>query len=482
MIIRLAIRNLLLNGRRSMLMGLLIFVGVLAALFGNALFASAGSGLKKTFIECFTGDLYIAPPSDALVSLFGPDTPIIGSYAPIPVLPFHDRIRDLIGRLDGIASTASQISGYALLEVGASRNPVMLFGVSGEEYFRMFPSITITEGVGISSEPGAMLSGKMAADLERSVGHPVNVGDVVRLSTFEDRGFTIRQVPIVGFFTYPVDNTALDRIAYVDAATLRALNGMVRGDAPASSLPEGATDYLSGNLDDLFDAPGITGQSGEGISVLDVERSLSEPPAAGEVVPYGGGSWSFILIRLKPGAKAGSLKTVIERRLAAEGLSASVGDWMAAGGSGASLASSLRWVFNGGLALATILVVLILANSFVIWIAQRTTEIATMRALGASRAFVLALLFTEAAILGAAWGGAGVAVGSSIVLWLGQRGIVLANRILVLVFGGATLQPVLTPGMVVAYLLGSAGIGVLALLVPIRLALRLDPARAMEGE
>jgi putative ABC transport system permease protein len=482
MIIRLAARNLVLNGRRSVLMGFLVFIGVLAALLGNSLFSSAGKGLRRTFSECFTGDLYIAPPADAPVSLFGSDTPIIGSYAPIPVLPFHDRILEEIEKLEGVASTASQVSGYALFEFEGTRNAVMLFGVDGDEYFSMFPSITLTSGRRITDAPGAMISRKIAAELERTTGRPVSIGKTVRLSVFWDRGFTIREVPIVGIFGYQVENSALDRIAYVDADTLRALNGMVRGDASESPLPEGATEYLSGNLEEMFGASGITESSGEGIRLQDVELALTEPQGGLDDVQRGAGSWNFILLRLRPGVDAGSLKAVIERKLIAEGLQASVGDWRAAGGSGASLASSLSVAFNAGLALVAILVVLILANSFVIWITQRTAEIATMRALGASRGFVLSLLLAEAAILCAVSGAAGVALGSAIVTWLGRRGVDTGNRILALVFGGAKLRPVLTWGMVVTCLLGSMVVGVLALLLPIRLALRLHPARAMEGE
>ena len=328
-----------------------------------------------------------------------------------------------------------------------------------------------------------MISGKMAAELERTTGRPVRLGDMVRLSVFWDRGFTIREVPLAGVFEFPAENSALDRIAYVDVDTLRTLEW----NGPGRCLSHAVTrqsplDYLTGDLADVFGSPGITEPSEAGIQLEDVERALAEPRDGGELVPASAGSWNFILIRLKPGVESGAIRAGLERQLAAEGLKATVGDWREAGGSGASLAGSLRWAFNGALALVVVLIALILANSFVIWITQRTAEIATMRALGASWGFVFSLLVVEAAILCAASGGAGVAVGSAIVAWLSRRGVDTGNRILALVFGGATLRPVLSWPMVGACFLGSVTVGVLALLLPIRLALRMHPARAMEGD
>jgi putative ABC transport system permease protein len=483
MIAKLAVRNLVLNSRRSIFMGFLILIGVMAAILGNSFFESAGNGLRRTFSECFTGDCYVSPRGDEPISLFGSDTPIIGSYAPIPVLPFHDRILEVIKRQGGVALTASQISGYALLEYEGARSPIMLFGVDGDEYFKVFPSISITSGRTFGNgAPGMMISKRMAAELERSVGHAVAPGDRIRLSVFWDRGFTIREVPLTGTFEYPAANTVLDRIAYVDADTLRALNGMVRGDAASSQLPEGSTRYLSGDLENVFDTNATAEPAESGVRLQDVEHALTEPRTGDTRLPVQAGSWNFILIRLNPGAAARSFRLDLEKQLAHEDLQARVGDWQAAGGSGAALAGSLRSAFNGGLALVAVVIGLILANSFVIWVNQRTSEIATMRALGASRGFILSLFFAEAAILSMVSGAAGVAVGSAVVVWLGRTGVHIDNRILTLVFGGTTLRPMLTWRTVTGGFLGALAVGLLALLLPLRLALRLRPARVMELE
>ena len=72
---------------------MLIAACVVIAIIGNSLFESSSVGLKTTFINCFTGDLFIGPQTERPLSLFGEDTPIIGTYAPIAALPLQDEIR-----------------------------------------------------------------------------------------------------------------------------------------------------------------------------------------------------------------------------------------------------------------------------------------------------------------------------------------------------------------------------------------------------
>ena len=79
----------------------------------------------------------MSPNGDQPLSLFGVDTPVIGSYTPISALPRHDTILEVLEEQSGVALTVSQISGYALLEAWGTRNPIVLFGINGDEYFQL---------------------------------------------------------------------------------------------------------------------------------------------------------------------------------------------------------------------------------------------------------------------------------------------------------------------------------------------------------
>ncbi len=214
-------------GGRSLLVGSLIALGVVLAVVGNSFFESSSVGLRRTFIDSFTGDLFVSPKEDTPLSLFGVDTPVIGSYSPIPVLARHDEILEALKSQPGISLTVSQISGYALLEAWGNKSPVVLFGINGDEYFEAFSAVRILNGRRLrSGVPGVLISLKKAEEISRSAGRSLVVGDPILLSVFTNHGFSIREVPLTGIFQYPTENTALERIAYVDSDTLRALNGI----------------------------------------------------------------------------------------------------------------------------------------------------------------------------------------------------------------------------------------------------------------
>jgi putative ABC transport system permease protein len=483
LIFRLARRNLALNARRSLLIGTLVAFAVMISVIGNSLFDSTLAGIRRTFINCFTGDLYISGKSDRTISLFGVDTPVIGSYTPIPVIPGYESVLAVVRAQPGLSGITSQLTGYALLESAGVRVPVALFGVDGDEYFKSFPAIRVARGALLhTGVPGLMISRGQAEEIQKTAGHPPAPGDSVTLSAYTGHGFTIRQVPLAGIFDFPATNTVLDRITYVDTGTLRSLNGVVEETAEISDLPAGATSYVEGDLTNVFDSEPKTVGRTSGVQISDVEHSLADRQARAAGNGVGKGSWNFILIKLEPETDPALFQRNLESQLKAAGLDARVGDWKAAAGSGAALAGSLSLAFDAGLLLLAVVIVFVLVNTLVIWVTQRTAEIGTIRALGGSRRFVFELFFTESTILSVVSGAAGVIVGSALVLLLSHKGLTIDNRILELIFGGKVLRPVLTLRTTAVSFLGALIVGALAVIFPIRMALKIRPVRAMGSE
>jgi len=462
---------------------MLIAVCVVIAMVGNSFFESSSVGLKTTFINCFTGDLFIGPETERPLSLFGEDTPIIGSYAPIAALPRQNEILQIVKSDPSVASVVAQVSGYALMEVQGMRNPVVLFGVNGDDYFRAFSSIRLAKGSFLrTGDPGIMIASHKLREISQATGQELSLGTAIQLSVFTSHGFSIREVPLSGSFEFPTSNTAMDRIAYVDADTLRALNEMIQGGAEALRLPPETQRYLNGEVANIFNTDAGVQQNDSGIRLNDVEELLGRSRARHDAVAPDRASWNFLLIKLKPRSDAQAVKRDLEGRFRSHGLEARVGDWRAAAGSGSALVGSLSLAFNVGLGILALVIVLILANAFATMVTERTSEIATMRAMGARKGFVRALFFGEATVLSVVAGVAGALAGAILVASLHRRGFSTSNRILTMIFGGNILRPLLTPRTIVGSLFGAIVTGGIASLFAVRLALRITPARAMESE
>lgn len=106
-------------------------------------------------------------------------------------------------------------------------------------------------------------------------------------------------------------------------------------------------------------------------------------------------------------------------------------------------------------------------NVMLVSVSERTREIGLLRAIGAGRRQLLAVFLTEASLLSAAGGLAGLSLGWG------------AVRILVAVFPALPAAP---PPWAIAAALGlSLGVGALFGFLPARRAARLDPVRALAG-
>jgi ABC-type lipoprotein release transport system permease subunit len=135
----------------------------------------------------------------------------------------------------------------------------------------------------------------------------------------------------------------------------------------------------------------------------------------------------------------------------------------------------------------TILIIFMIAlviinNALVMATLQRVQEIGTLRAIGAQRRFILAMLVIEAVVVGLIFGALGAGVGAIAVAIVGKIGIPATSDIWFFFFSGPRLHPFLgTTNLVVAFaavLLVSA----LSSFYPAWLAMRVTPRQAMQSE
>ena len=157
-------------------------------------------------------------------------------------------------------------------------------------------------------------------------------------------------------------------------------------------------------------------------------------------------------------------------------------DWRAAAGWFSRLATVMQMVFNGTVVVIAAVAVIIIMNTLVISVIERTSEIGTMRALGAHKRFVRRMFVVETLSISWLFGIAGIVLGAALVALLGWTGIRAGNDFLKILFGGEVLEPALSPFSVVLSLVIMTAIGLLASIYPVMVALRVQPVRAMQPE
>ncbi|HEX9235284.1 MAG TPA: FtsX-like permease family protein, partial [Actinomycetota bacterium] len=196
-------------------------------------------------------------------------------------------------------------------------------------------------------------------------------------------------------------------------------------------------------------------------------------PQTAQMALNGGEKWDDILVAADSGVSPSGLRDRIQRILP-KGFEAKTGE-QAAQANADDIKKALSF-FNIALlvfaAVALFVGSFIIFNTFSILIAQRTRELALLRALGASGRQVRRSVMAEAAIVGTAASAVGLGFGFLIAI-----GLQVLLRAFGIVLPGTSLQ--LLPRTIVAALVVGIGTTVIAAIMPAIRASRVPPVAAM---
>ena len=193
-------------------------------------------------------------------------------------------------------------------------------------------------------------------------------------------------------------------------------------------------------------------------------------------------TWEYLLLKTDSQRSAARVIAELNLWFSENGIQARAYDWKAAAGPFSTTADVIRIVFNIAIILVAIVAIIIMTNTLVINVVERTAEIGTMRALGAHKGFIRRMVSTEILTISIIFGFIGMVAGVIVLLIVGLIGFEATNAFLEILFAGPVLKPVFS-GFSVA---GSWGIvviiGMIANIYPLRLALKVQPIKAMMSE
>jgi putative ABC transport system permease protein len=158
-------------------------------------------------------------------------------------------------------------------------------------------------------------------------------------------------------------------------------------------------------------------------------------------------------------------------------------DWRDTAGGNAKIVWFIQWIFNLGLVFISLVAGLIVMNSMSLAVAERTSEIGTMRSLGASRVWVARLVSWETIVLVTGAGVVGLLAGAVLIVGLGSvGGLAVENPFLATLLGTNRYSPTLSLPLMFEHVLLSLALGALATILPVRKALQVSPLQAMARE
>ena len=494
-VFRIAIRNLREHKSKTLIIGIIIGVGIAVVIAGNSLAETAAKGLRASFIDNFTGNIMISGKTEKQLSIFG--YPPGNANEEIPRISSYEKVYEYVQGLPDVEVITPQLSGFALITVDERQDDEffsLLFGVDAEGYRGMFPeSIEILEGKGLSDgEEGLLLPDNQIEEYEEQLGLDIKVGDPIQMTSFGGSGLRIRELPLTGIFRFRQKIEGLGNIAIMDAQSFRALDGLVVSTGQIELTEEETSMLVTDDFDSLFSDDAITDASEE--SEQTVTDSINEESVFGilggmERAPTvtDSGAWHFLLVKLNAGVRSATSveKTVIEDLNSffdENEINAQAVDWREAAGGFSRLASVVQSVFNGAIVVIAIVAVIIIMNTLVISVIERTPEIGTMRALGAHKKFVRRMFLWETLTISWVFGILGIILGAIIVVALNLTGIRAGNDFLNILFGGEVLKPTLSGFSVLISLAIINFIGFVASIYPVRVALRVQPIRAVQAD
>ena len=482
LILKLAMRNLARHLRKTLLLGTLIAVGMAALLVANAVFESTNTGLKSSFVRSLTGDAAVSARAETAFSLFGSEVPIVSEYEAIPAIPDYAGLTAVIQELDDVAAWTPVVSGVAQMRLGGYAVNVPVFGVDPATYFSVCSDIVIDKGdIAALAAGGVFINAVLAATVEAAIGRPLVPGEDVVFGMYSGGSFRLKKGSFAGVHRYVSSTESLDRVVLADATLVRSIANYTLGFASAAAPAEQPSAEAAFDLDALFsDAVDVAAAADTGVTLESVEASMADTSQRDALVMTDAAAWSFVLIKAAEG-RADTLVGSLSGALDAAGLECRAMSWRSAAGTSAQALFAVQTAFYVGLGFVALGAVLVIMNALVISVLERSAEIGTMRGLGAGTPFIRKLFIAESMLLTMSAALVGILAGAIIATSLSRTGLAVTNPLLVSLFGGNLVRPLVTLRSAVLHLVLASAVGALAWIYPVSLAMRVQPVAAMNA-
>ena len=508
-IFRLAIRNLKEHKTKTIIISCFFIFGVAIVILGNSFLESVNRGLEKDFRANYTGDIVIGtnPKKGEVNDIFGVNTTnFTGEIPQLPAIAEREKIEEILKEFDCFEKKTKLISAQVMLaksgdevdlsawvekdDIGFDDMPIsMLFAGEDKTYWDTFPGIHFIEGdFPVPNSNEILVDSRIKKAFESLYDTSLNVGDKVLVLGANTKGI-IREAVVSGFYKPSNENSAMFQTIYCNPSFARTFADLTYGSSFSQELPDDvdlslsslSEDELFGDTDDDFFGD-IESSSYLADEELDYNSLLGDTSLRDELNKTDDGAWHFIVTKIYHPSQAEKIIAELNARFQREDLNVQAMNWEKAAWSYSQSVEGIGIIFNILIVILAVVVFIIVMNTMTVSIIERTSEIGTMRAIGAKKSFVRLLFFTESGFLTVISSIIGIIVAFIVMYAFNSCNITITNSIAKMILGGGLLHFSPTVKIVALTLVIAFAGSILSNLYPVSSALRITPLKALSKE
>jgi putative ABC transport system permease protein len=509
LIIKIAWRNIQRHRGKSVIIGMILFLGAVIMTIGNGVITGMDNGLYNNMINGFTGDIVLISQEqegdNVFLEFMGKAVEPICNYKNIKqVLKKQPFVADFLPIGKNVAM---------LLNDRENGEPLTSFiiGVDFGDYRRMFPDnmMSIEGEMLTEGERGTILpttvregyfnktsiwftpAGKILSDstipkemLQKKTNFEKR-SSIVYMGFNNDNSTSDIRLDVKGIVKYRALNRLFGQFALMDIESYRQCLGYFAA-AEQSIVLSGEEQALlnleQDDLDDLFTEEDISFTMQTTATVDSSTMLPRNAPSLETKTDRDNGAYNLVLIRLKDGNNPDKAIARLNDLFKQEELGIRAVSWKKAMGLIGSIVGLVRTAFLGLVALLFFVAIIIIVNTLSMAALERTSEIGMMRAVGARKGFIQLMFLGETVVLSSIFEGLGILTGMVIVKVISLFHFKSNNDILQLAFGGDVFNPFLTGADIVFTIILLVLVTVIAAIYPIVIAGNITPLDAISRD
>lgn len=514
-------RNLLRHKGKSLVIGVILFLGALVMTLGNAVVSGMDRGLRQNIVERFTGHIVLLSEKqetdNALFIPMGKSLEPIYNYI---------EIKEFLQKKNYIKQFLPAARGTILI-LNESNDPGfgMILGVNFPAYQKMFlENVQLVEGRFLQEQDKGALLSSGSRDLlydqiniwykpqgialdksklnetAKKYQDNLNISDsIVLMGTTNETGASDIRLPVQGIIRYRYLDDFWKMFNIVDIDSFREIFNYINAEEQVVEISKAKQEILdSDNLDDLFGdsddslVSKFSGSNAETISEIENQNffasseenknSKEETSAGNKKIDWQAGVFNMVFIKIKDAKRMKWAIDDLNQTFQKNNLQVRAVSWKAAAGQVADIAMIIRGALFGFVLLIFFVAIVIIMNTLSMTAMERAGELGMMRAIGAQKNFIASMFFSETFMLSFVFGGLGIILGIIAVWVINMLGISTDNNLIELVYGGKTFRPYLDLWDVFMGIFELGVVTFIASLYPILLARKITPLEAIARE